>query len=512
MSDQLALTSSLPERSLNRQVVLEEEEYTEALSRIIARDFFPSLVHLDATNEYLDALRTRDPHLINASVRKLENLNFTPAVSERRRHTVAQTPSQTPFGLASDTPVHSAFGEPPLKRAKYDADMSLDEFQARYTSEDNSSFTKILDEENRVRKEKWDWAWGAQRRVEAGQTKMLERREMMLIEAPVATGVREKFVIEAPRPPAGLIQGGEAEKEVEVGSQRSEDAKGKAVIKATKAPEDEPPLDVMAPQKDTREAGVDGWKFKTRNSFMFSPDADISPYHPRPKSSAVENDPRSVSYTSTRLPEYEHRSGDSGSVSAPPSPTRSRIDAAITGTPYHPRSPKERNFGLIPNLPSPTPAELGPAALKQLVTWGTLNSTPRIISQTDDPTTPFHIPDISAREAMSHKLSDNASRSLRAKSEMFGPATRGPRFAKTPLSGKKGTMAPPTMTPRRSEAAGNLTPAARRLLHRTTLGTAASRRAEAMEQSAGWDLGSGGKDRGVDKVRWTPTPSPVTRR
>ena len=180
--------------------------------------------------------------------------------------------------------------------------------------------------------------------------------------------------------------------------------------------------------------------------------------------------------------------------------------------PDHPRSPKARNFGLVPNLPSPTPAELGPAALKQLVTWGTLDSTPRIISQTGDPATPFHIPDISAREAMSHKLSDKASRSLRAKSDMFNPAIRGLRFAKTPLSGKKGTMAPPSMTPRRSEAAGNLTPAARRLLHRTTLGTAASRRAEAMEQSAGWDLGARGKDRGVDKVRWTPTPSPVTRR
>ena len=262
MSDQLELTSSLPERSLNRQVVLEEEEYTEALSRIIARDFFPSLVHLDATNEYLDALRTRDPHLINASVRKLEDLNFTPAVSERRRRTVAQTPSQTPFGLASETPVHSAFGEPPPKRAKYDADMSLDEFQARYTSEDNSSFTKILDEENRVRKEKWDWAWGAQRRVEAGQVKMLEQREKMLIEAPVATGVREKFVIEAPRAPAGLIEGEETCKEGKGNSSGGDDAKGKAVIKATKASEDEPPLDVMAPQKDTREAGVDGWKFK----------------------------------------------------------------------------------------------------------------------------------------------------------------------------------------------------------------------------------------------------------
>ncbi len=56
--------------------------------------------------------------------------------------------------------MHSTFGEPQKKRAKYDADMSLDEFQARYTSEDNSSFTKILDEENRVRKEKWDWGMG----------------------------------------------------------------------------------------------------------------------------------------------------------------------------------------------------------------------------------------------------------------------------------------------------------------------------------------------------------------
>lgn len=66
---------------------------------------------------------------------------------------------------------------------------------------------------------------------------------------------------------------------------------------------------------------------------MFPPDADVSPYHPGHKSFTVENDPRSVSYASTRLLEQEHTSGNSGSVSAPPSPTRSRIDAAITGTP-----------------------------------------------------------------------------------------------------------------------------------------------------------------------------------
>lgn len=66
---------------------------------------------------------------------------------------------------------------------------------------------------------------------------------------------------------------------------------------------------------------------------MFSPDADISPYHPPTISATTETDPKAVSYSSTRLSEYEHVSGNAGSLSAPPSPTRSRIDAAITGTP-----------------------------------------------------------------------------------------------------------------------------------------------------------------------------------
>jgi protein DGCR14 len=252
-------------RSLNRQVVLEEDEYTEALSQIIARDFFPSLVHLDATNEYLDALHTSDPHLINASVRRLQELSTpTPRRGWGGGGGLIQTPSQTSYGGGpSETPLRTPRGEPSAKRARYDTDMSLDNFQAKYTSEDNSSFTEILDDENRKRKEKWAWAWDAQKRVEQQRDRMIEGRERRLIEAPPAAGVREKFLIEAPTP-AGLITDGresqpsEGEREMADEESKGEEGKEVAIVKEAEKPE----VDVMAPMKDTRTAGVDGWEFK----------------------------------------------------------------------------------------------------------------------------------------------------------------------------------------------------------------------------------------------------------
>lgn len=72
-------------------------------------------------------------------------------------------------------------------------------------------------------------------------------------------------------------------------------------------------------------------------------------------------------------------------------------------------------------------------------------------------------------------------------------------------------MAPPSWTPRRSNAAGNLTPAARRLLERSTVGTAAVRKAEAMERSAGWDTTGKGGEKDLNRVRWTPTPNLIPR-
>lgn len=270
-------TSLESSSSLYRQAVLEEDEYTEALSHIIARDFFPSLGHLGAANNYLDALRTEDPQLINASVRQLQGL-ATPATS---RYRPLQTPSQTPWATGpSDTPSRTPAGsERPLKRARYDVNMSLDSFQAKYTSEDNASFTQILDDENAKRKEKYGWAWDAQKRVENQRDKMIEARERLLIEPSSAPGVREKLVIEAPKP-AGLLtaeadKSGSTDDEAheEKNDQNSGDEKiveDAIVVVRQPITEDEGKgqVDVMAPKKDTRPAGVDGWKFKVRIDFF----------------------------------------------------------------------------------------------------------------------------------------------------------------------------------------------------------------------------------------------------
>ncbi|KAL0072087.1 hypothetical protein AAF712_001010 [Marasmius tenuissimus] len=532
MSGAESTSNPNPERSLNRQLVLEEDEYTAALSHIIARDFFPSLVHLDATNEYLDALTSRDPHLINASVRRLEQISSTPITSTRRR--VLQTPSQTPYAAGpSDTPLRTPLrmGEPPLKRARYDDELRLDEFQARYTSEDNSSFTHILDEENRQRKEKWGWAWEAQKRVEEQRGRMVEARERMMIEPPKAPGVIEKLVIEAPAP-AGLLTDGKQDEESneEVTEDSKDDrenpdergegdkgevdkgkGKGKELV-LSQLTEENGQVDVMAKKKDTRTAGVDGWKFKARNALMFPPDADSSPYHEKLRTDTVpKGEERTIHYASTRLPEQNDSVDGPQSRSEPPSPTRSRIAAAIEGTPYRPRSPTINNFSYVPAVPSPTPSELGPEAVKQLMTWGTLNATPRIISRSDDPaddiptpSTPFRISAPSSREALSHRLSSKAAKSLRAKAGLLGLGLGTPGSS----NGRKGSMGPPTLTPRRAEAAGSLTPAGKRLLNRSTMGTLAARRAEAMERTAGWDSGKG-KEKDMNKVRWTPTPGAI---
>lgn len=101
------------------------------------------------------------------------------------------TPGRTPFGTEpSDTPTY--FSETPSRatprtkaaraqpETRYDDTLSLDAFQAKYTSEDNSSFAGLLNSDNKVRREKYNWAWDAERKANVKAIRGREARERLV--------------------------------------------------------------------------------------------------------------------------------------------------------------------------------------------------------------------------------------------------------------------------------------------------------------------------------------------
>ncbi|KAF9512356.1 hypothetical protein BS47DRAFT_1376983 [Hydnum rufescens UP504] len=477
------ITTQKPPLSLNKQRLL------------------PSLAHLDATNSYLSALDSQDTQLIEQSVRRLAELGNTPQhrASWAQHTPYARTPSDTPLR----TPSASEFSRQ-SKRPRYDTSLSLDAFQAKYTSEDNASFTDILDEENRQRKEKWWWAWEAERKASERKAKELQGRERLLLEAR-GEALNDQHRIEGSQTLA-----------IEASDERpAHELMIRPKLADTTSVGTEP-VDVMAPRKDTRVASVPGWRFKNRNALMFAPDADVSPYHsqadPTSNATPTTGDPKVVKHANTRLPT---QSESDAASSVPPSPTRSRIGAAISGTPYHSRvddTPKVNGFGFVDALPSPSPSQLGPAAMKELMTWGTLLGTPRMVSS-DDPASlpgpsPFRITQPSSRDDLGRKLGSKAGKSLREKAALLSSTSATPRKRK---SAGDGDMPPPMFTPRRADM---LSPAGRNLLSRTkgglaTLGHTPLRqevtRGSIEERQAAKRAG----ELDLRKVGWSPMPSPV---
>ncbi|OCL08136.1 hypothetical protein AOQ84DRAFT_377047, partial [Glonium stellatum] len=175
-----------PKRIKRPAKVLDEDTYTDALSHIIARDFFPGLLETQTQQEYLDALDSHDDAWIAEAGRKLTQV-MTPGPDGRRvrgrRGTSLTTPvigtghsrgsDSTPaawssssrrshHGRGDETPASvadSASCSPPNnpRPEPVDLSLSLSAFQARYTSEDNESFNALLDRQNAKKAEKYAW-------------------------------------------------------------------------------------------------------------------------------------------------------------------------------------------------------------------------------------------------------------------------------------------------------------------------------------------------------------------
>ncbi|KAF8430356.1 nuclear protein DGCR14 [Tirmania nivea] len=397
-------------------VVLDEDTYTDALSEIIARDFFPGLVEAKLTQEYMEALDSQDPEWIAEAGRKLNTSmisNFREQqkrMAKRRAGTgTSFAPTPTPGSVRSaETTMSTAstLGAGPRK-VKPDTSLSLDAFQAKYTSEDNASFNDILDRQNEKKRNAYAWMWNGNKipgkRVQMANRILKEREE------------------------AHGDSGGGGEQRKSIG------------------------------WVDDRKAAPETWKSKPRNGFMFVPegveDQQLAlPSPPTAPASGGEEKaqikpPKSISYSNTRLPPPPSATA---SREPPPSPSFSAIQDAIAGNLRGSVSsvledgsatPRVNGYAFVDD--EPTKHEID-VFEQGFTSGGGLPITPSFTGPS-----PFKIAATPRREMLLNKMVDKVAKEKRASTVLGNVAKAVGGAAGTP----RGQMAP-------------LTPAAHKLMSR----------------------------------------------
>ncbi|KAF4629456.1 hypothetical protein G7Y89_g8690 [Cudoniella acicularis] len=390
-----------PKRIKRPKNVIDEESYTDAISEIIARDFFPGLLETETQQEYLDALESRDGAWISSAGKRLQQV-MTPGRRKGRRGTSIQTPSRafdTPNGYAGDTPM-SVMSEMTTASTsttiRVDTNMSLDKFQSLYTSEDNESVYKLLDKQNQKRAEKYAWMWSENNKLPSKMMLKQKEIEVKLLESRGSLhddgGKRDRLVI-----------------------------------------------------KDVSEkpAKPDAWNSKPNNGLMFAPNS-VEDSVQTIAQKAQENsraEPRGVAYANTRMPEA-HISVEDPKV--PPSPSLSAVRDAIAGR----RRASDLESGFDG---SETPRVNGYSFVDDDPEADSYQPAPIItLGKGDSVKNPFVISEKSKREDLHHRMVDKNARQKRT-SQVVGMTgkvdkTPVPKFPSSPRVGS-----------------GQLTPAAQRL-------------------------------------------------
>lgn len=259
--------------------VLDEDSYTEALSQIIARDFFPGLLETETQQEYLDALESKDPAWISSAGRRLQHVmtpgrHKTPLGTKSSLHQGGRTPTT----FVGETPA-SVVSSVVQERPKLDTNMSLSKFQATYTSEDNESFYKLVDKQNQKKADKYAWLW---RGNKLPSKQMIKQKE-----------VSDKLA--------------ESRSLLDDGFKRD-----RLAIK----------------DREDRPARPDAWDAAPQNGLMFQPDGleDGVVTMAQQADDASRMAPRAIVYANTRVPQPHV-------PQRPPSPTMSSVRDAIAGKP-----------------------------------------------------------------------------------------------------------------------------------------------------------------------------------
>ncbi|KAK4162704.1 nuclear protein DGCR14 [Cladorrhinum sp. PSN259] len=406
--------------------ILDEDTYTDALSHIIARDFFPGLLESETQQEYLDALESKDEEWISSAGRRLQQV-MTPGrrrgLATPLRQPFQSMAGQTPVNFMGDTPasVASAATAATSKQNHVDASMSLAAFQSKYTSEDNESFYKLLDKQNQKKVEKYAWLWTGNKLPSKQQLKQKEVEAKLL----------------AQRGSKGLIDDGFKKDRLAIQEKDAAD----------------------------RPAVPDHWKSKPHNELMFLPDGvegleTVSERRERESRMGAKR----VVYENTRVPDPNRRitttagENDDDRFRRGGSPTLSEIRNAIAGkrracdTETNAAStiagaggetPRVNGYAFVDDEePEPEPVRRQKESSKSvpIIDLGPGDATPN----------PFQLQEQRKRELLHHRMVDKISQSKRTSARL---GVTG-RVEQTPV---------PKFPSSPRVSGGELTPAAQRL-------------------------------------------------
>ncbi|KAK4152946.1 nuclear protein Es2-domain-containing protein [Chaetomidium leptoderma] len=408
--------------------VLDEDTYTDALSHIIARDFFPGLLESETQQEYLDAVDSKDEEWIDSASRRLRQV-MTPGrrrtlATPLRQATRATTAaSRTPLNFVGDTPasvVSTASTAKSQNQPAIDTSVSLAAFQSKYTSEDNESFYKLLDKQNQKQVEKYAWLWTGNKLPSKQQLKQKEVEAKLLEQR------------------GTLLDDGFARDRLAI---RDKDAAD-------------------------RPAAPDHWnKAKPNNELMFIPDGVDGQLQTVAEWAQAESKAghKRIVYENTRAPQPVREGADEDRSRAG-SPSLSEIRDAIAGkrracdaessvTGGGGETPRVNGYAFVDDEePEPEP-ERGSKEKSSLIDLGPGDATPN----------PFQFQEQRKREALHHRMVERISQSKRTS-------------ARLGITGKVDRTPVPKFPSSPRVSGGDLTPAAQRLWGK--IGAAEKRGAE----------------------------------
>ncbi|KAJ3236488.1 DiGeorge syndrome critical region protein 14 [Chytriomyces hyalinus] len=362
-------------------VSLEEDEYISAVSEIIERDFFPSLKRMRMQNALLDAVERGDMH---AAKRIGSDIVGDDSDSSTKSHKESQ---------------------------------SLDAFQTTHTSEDNLSFAKLIDAENKARREKLTWAFGSDSKgklvIEPASSRL--QIEPAPVDSDSADSKREAILAAA-------------------STAASASSTSSALIPTQTDSEAPHPAALSAPIPHHSKP-IHTWSYTPKNTLMYPPDGapltltDV--VNPRTAKLA----PKSINHAGTRLP-TDTPSGSNQLLRAASKLAADRLAtqevwrsmAAATPALFQNSSTADPTtaapgFSFVPSTPSFEPhADIDP---EDLFTWGMIDGTPLLIDQPsgNGNSKGFRIPDTPRREVVADRLTEKAKRDMKLRAKGSSSST-----------------------------------------------------------------------------------------